>query len=161
MHLMQSMLTYISVGRRRNLPIAAIASFVALSVVGSLGLSLNLFFVTMLFTPLAVHDDQSHRHDALFAPYAYVFYVPVIGAFVLEQSLPYLLARRTDLTLFRIAYLAIPLFLAFIPEVSSVPPLVATKHTDRNSWPPRAGDVAIVPKRTLIVPMLRLSIFWA
>lgn len=104
-------------GRRRNLPISTIASFVALSAFGSLGLALNLFFITMLFTPLAVHDDQSHRHDALFAPKPSVFYAPVIGAFALEQCLPYLLARRSDLTLFRIAYLSIPMFLAFIPEV--------------------------------------------
>lgn len=91
-----------------------------MSAFGSLGLALNLFFVTMLFTPMALHDDDSLRHDALFSPKPYVLYVPVIGSILLEQALPMLLATRRDLTGFRIAYLGVPVFLAFAPEVSQI-----------------------------------------
>jgi hypothetical protein len=100
---------------------ATIASFVALSAFGSLGLSLNLFFVLMLFTPMAVHDDDSIRHDALFAPKAIVLYIPVIGALAVEEYLPVLLAHRANLNAFRLVYLGVPLFLAFAPEVLDKP----------------------------------------
>ncbi|KAF2277216.1 uncharacterized protein EI97DRAFT_432814 [Westerdykella ornata] len=125
-------------GRRRNLPISTIASFVLLSAMGSLGWALNLFFVLLLYTPMAVHDDGSVRHDTHFAPHPAVLYVPVIGAIALEQSLPMLLARRTDLTLFRIAYVTVPLFLAFAPEIIPLNwgRLHATKAAAHHSYAP-------------------------
>lgn len=86
-----------------------------------------MFFVMILFTPVALHDDDTPRHDALFTPHSAVFYVPVIGSLLALQYFPTLLAHRADITLFRVGYLAVPLFLAFapqvcIPESTAVPP---------------------------------------
>ncbi|KAF2744019.1 hypothetical protein M011DRAFT_480325 [Sporormia fimetaria CBS 119925] len=118
-------------GRRRNIAISTIAAFVALSIWGSLGLALNLFFVLLIFTPMAVHDDESVRHDALFAPKPWVLYVPVIAAVLLEQSLPALLAHRKPLAPYNIGYLAITLFLAFAPEI--IPTRFGHRHTSKRA----------------------------
>ena len=88
-----------------------------LSGIGSLGYALNLFFVTMLFTPFAVHDDASPRHDALFTPYPAVFYLPAITSLVVINYLPTLLTRESNVTLLRLGYFAMPIILAFAPQV--------------------------------------------
>lgn len=72
----------------------------------------------MLFTPLALHHDSTPRHDTLFTPKPVVYYIPVVASLVLEQSLPDLLAHRANLNVFRTAYVAVPMFLAFAPQVS-------------------------------------------
>jgi hypothetical protein len=114
------------IGRRRNLTPFTIASFVVLSALGSLGFALNLFFVLVLYTPLALHDDHSTRHDALFTPKAPLLYVPVVGSILLQQFLPYFIARRSDLVVLRSAYFVVPLFLAFAPQI--VPPTLGNRH---------------------------------
>jgi hypothetical protein len=105
-------------GRRRNLPSSTIASFVVLSAIGSLGYSLSLFFVTILYTPFALHNNDTPRHDALFTPKPAVLYVPVILSLLTLNSLPGLLVKGEDVTLLRVGYIAVPLFLAFAPQVS-------------------------------------------
>lgn len=106
-----------SPGRRRNLAASTIASFVVLSAVGSLGYALCLFFVTILYTPLTQHNNDTPRHDALFTPKPAVLYVPVILSLVTLNGLPGLLEIHEDITLLRIGYVVVPLFLAFAPQV--------------------------------------------
>jgi hypothetical protein len=97
-----------------------IASFVILSAIGSLGYALNLFFITILFTPLVLRNF-SEREDALFTPKPAVYYVPVIVSFLFLHFLPDFIARKVDIVPLRLGYLAVPLFLAFVPQVHSHP----------------------------------------
>jgi hypothetical protein len=90
-----------------------------LSAFGSLGFALNLFFVTMLYTPVALHDPTSPRHDALFAPAPAVLYLPVIGSILYLLYTPRLVAQRADLTYLRAGHFLDLLFLTFAPQVSS------------------------------------------
>lgn len=47
-----------------------------------------------------------------------MLYVPGILALITLNALPSLLAEKEDVTLLRMGYLAVPLFLAFAPQVS-------------------------------------------
>ena len=107
----------LSTGHRRNLSASTIASFVLLSATGSLGYALNLFFITVLFTPFVTHSDPAPRPDALFAPKPAVYYVPIVASLLLLQDMPRLLAKDVDVALLRFGYFAVPLFLAFAPQV--------------------------------------------
>ncbi|KAF2657657.1 hypothetical protein K491DRAFT_594607 [Lophiostoma macrostomum CBS 122681] len=118
-------------GRRRNLPSKTIAAFILLGGIGSLGFALNLFFVTMLFTPFAVHDDASPRHDALFTPRPSVFYVPAIATLFVINYLPTLLTRESNVILLRVSYLAMPLVLALAPQI--VPVVLGRQHTSKTA----------------------------
>ncbi|KAF2010924.1 hypothetical protein BU24DRAFT_48652 [Aaosphaeria arxii CBS 175.79] len=104
-------------GRRRNLSNKTIAAFVSLSLVGSLGYALNLFFVTILFTPVALHSEDTLKHNALFAPKPVFLYTPVVASFVALLYLPTLIAGGANLTAVRIGYYAIPFYLAFAPQI--------------------------------------------
>jgi hypothetical protein len=102
---------------------------VLLSGTGSLGYALNLFFVTMLYTPFTVHDDASPRHDALFTPYPAVFYLPAITSLLVINYLPTLLTRESNVILLRLGYFAMPMVLAFAPQVCLSPILRLMKIT--------------------------------
>jgi hypothetical protein len=110
-----------SIGHRRNLPTSTIASFVLLGATGSLGYALSLFFVTMLYTPLTLHRDDTPLHDALFAPSPAVYYVPVGLSFLVLYKLPDLLLLKEGagliVSFLRYGRTAVPLFLAFAPQV--------------------------------------------
>ncbi|KAL5371561.1 hypothetical protein DPSP01_014183 [Paraphaeosphaeria sporulosa] len=106
-------------GRRRNLAASTIASFVILSATGSLGYALNLFFIIMLYTPLARHSEDHARHDALFTPKPFVFYVPVWLSVFALHTLPGQLKENKDVILLRWGYVFVPLFLAFAPQIVS------------------------------------------
>ncbi|KAL1598602.1 hypothetical protein SLS60_007742 [Paraconiothyrium brasiliense] len=106
-------------GRRRNLSGSTIASFVILSATGSLGYALNLFFIIMLYTPLAKHDEGSPRRDALFTPKPAVFYIPVWISIFALHTLPGQLKDNKDIILLRWGYVFVPLFLAFAPQIVS------------------------------------------
>lgn len=108
-------------GRRRNLSNRLIAAFVFLSGVSSLGFALNLFFVTMLFTPFAIHDDSSPRHNALFTPEPAAFYIPSILSLLVVNYLPTLFTHNENIKFLRLGYFAMPLTLAFGPQVSPLP----------------------------------------
>jgi hypothetical protein len=97
-----------------------IASFVTLSAIGSLGYAISLFFITILFTPLALHSSAEHG-DALFTPKPAVYYVPVVVSFLFLHFLPDFIARDVDIVPLRLGYLAVPLFLAFAPQVQFPP----------------------------------------
>ncbi|KAF2466425.1 uncharacterized protein BDR25DRAFT_237538 [Lindgomyces ingoldianus] len=118
-------------GRKRTLPALAIASFVALSTIGSLGFALNLFFIAMLFTPVALHSDGPLARDTLFTPKSAVYGVPIVASFLLLHSLPWFLARGSDITLMRFGYFAIPPFLAFAPQI--IPTSWGHEHTTKAS----------------------------
>ena len=75
-----------------------------------------MFFITILFTPLVVHNF-TEREDALFTPKPAVYYVPVIVSFLFLHFLPDFIAREVDIVPLRLGYLAVPLFLAFVPQV--------------------------------------------
>ena len=103
------------IGHRRNLSSFTVGSFVVLSAIGSLGYALNLFFIVLLFTPL-VHNAV----DAHFTPKPAVYYVPIVTSFLFLYQLPTLLVKDVDVTFVRLGYIALPLFLAFAPQVSSL-----------------------------------------
>lgn len=85
---------------------------------GSLSYALCLFFVTILYTPLTLHNNTTPRHDTLFTPKPAALYIPGILALLTLNALPGLLAKEEDVTPLRIGYLAVPLYLAFAPQVS-------------------------------------------
>lgn len=107
-------------GRKRSLGAGTIVSLVFLSAGGSLSYALCLLFIIILYTPLTLHDDTTPNQDALFMPKPAVYYVPVVLSLLGLNSLPTLLAKNADITLLRYGYLAMPLFLAFAPQVCSV-----------------------------------------
>jgi len=71
----------------------------------------------MLYTPLAEHSEERPRHDALYAPKPAVFYVPVLVSLFALHTLPGQLEENKDVILLRWGYFAVPLFLAFAPQV--------------------------------------------
>lgn len=105
------------IGHRRNISIATIASFVVLGTFGSLAYALNLFFITMLYAPLARHRVESHQQNALFTPKAVVYSLPIVGSLLLIYLAPLFMMRNSDVTLLRFGYVAFPLYLAFAPQV--------------------------------------------
>ncbi|PVH93166.1 hypothetical protein DM02DRAFT_662229 [Periconia macrospinosa] len=104
-------------GRRRNLSVYTVASFVILGALGSLGYALSLFFTTILYTPLSVHSGDSRYDDTLFTPKPAVYYVPIVLSILGINALPTLLKRKEDVDLLRLGYVAVPLFLAFAPKI--------------------------------------------
>ncbi|KAJ4320957.1 hypothetical protein N0V94_003133 [Neodidymelliopsis sp. IMI 364377] len=107
-------------GHRRNLSPYTIASFVILGAYGSLGYALSLFFVTILYTPLTVHNDDTPLHDALFTPRPLVYYTPIVASLLSLNSFPNLLEHNGDVRFLRLGYIAIPLFLAFATHLTPV-----------------------------------------
>lgn len=79
-----------------------------------------MFFITILFTPLVLHSF-TERENVLFTPKPAVYYVPVIVSFLFLHFLPDFIAREVDIVPLRLGYLAVPLFLAFAPQVHSPP----------------------------------------
>jgi hypothetical protein len=77
-----------------------------------------LFFIIMLYTPLTAHSEDTPRHDALFTPKSFVFYVPVWLSIFALNTLPGQLKDNKDVILLRWGYVFVPLFLAFAPQVS-------------------------------------------
>ncbi|KAH8728170.1 hypothetical protein GQ44DRAFT_724696 [Phaeosphaeriaceae sp. PMI808] len=119
-------------GHRRKLPATTIASFVILSSTGSLGYALSLFFVTILYTPLTVHNEDFPLRDALFTPSPVIYYVPIILSLLFLNSLPEILLLKMDvrtLNLLRSGKTAIPLLLAFAPQI--VPVSLGRQHSSR------------------------------
>lgn len=117
-----SMLIVVLPGHRRNLSPATIASFVVLGATGSLGYALSLFFVTILYTPLTIHNEDSPLHDALFTPSPVVYYLPVALSMVFLYLLPgkYLPSNldTSTISFLRSSKVVVPLLLAFAPQVS-------------------------------------------
>jgi hypothetical protein len=111
------------IGRRRNLSNTTIASFVLLSSIGSMGYSLSLFFITMLYTPLTIHRDATPLHDALFTPYAFVYDIGIVASLITLNLFPQLVSEFGDKSMLRLGYLAMPLAFAFAPQVSNMHPL--------------------------------------
>jgi hypothetical protein len=108
-------------GHRRNFSASTIASFVVLGASGSLAYALSLFFVTILYTPLTVHKENSLLHHALFTPSPVTYYIPVgLSALFLHYLPTDFLARNVDvstLNFLRLGRVAVPLLLAFAPQV--------------------------------------------
>jgi hypothetical protein len=108
-------------GHRRNFSASTIASFVVLGATGSLGYALSLFFVTILYTPLTIHKEDSPLHDALFTPSPVAYYLPISLSALFLYYLPTdLLSRNMDvstLNFLRLGRIAVPLLLAFAPQV--------------------------------------------
>lgn len=105
-------------GRRRNLPKRLIAASVLLSQIGSLGCALNLFFIVILFTPIAQHTQEIGRLDATFTPHPALFSLPIVGSLFALLNLPALIHRGRDITALRVGYIAVPFYLAFTPQIT-------------------------------------------
>ncbi|CBX99662.1 hypothetical protein IAQ61_005086 [Plenodomus lingam] len=116
-------------GRRRNLSTSTIASFVLLCSLGSLGFSLSLFFVTILYTPTTVRRDDSPKHDAFFTPSPMVYDLGIVVSLVTLNSFPELISEYGDKSMLRLSYLAMPLFFAFAPQI--VPVSLGEQHTSK------------------------------
>lgn len=106
-------------GHRRNLSPSTVASFVLLGSLGSLGYALSLFFVTILYTPISEHNDDTPLHDALFTPSPIVYDVAIGASAIALNLFPELVADYGDTRVTRLVYLAMPLFFAFAPQVCS------------------------------------------
>ncbi|CAI6336539.1 unnamed protein product [Periconia digitata] len=118
-------------GRRRNLSVYTVASFVILGAIGSLGYALSLFFITMLYTPLSVHSGDNRYDDTLFAPKPVVYNVPIVLSAIGISILPSLLKRNLHDDILRYGYVAVPLFLAFAPKI--VPASWGRHHASKSS----------------------------
>lgn len=92
-----------------------------MSATGSLGYALSLFFVTILYTPLTVHNEDTPLHDALFAPSPTVYFVPIVLSLLYLNYLPEILVRSAEgdsVNYLRAGKIAVPLLLAFAPKVT-------------------------------------------
>jgi hypothetical protein len=118
-----------SIGRRRNLSNTTIASFVLLSSIGSLGYALSLFFITILYTPLTIHHDDTPLHDALFTPYAFVYDTGIVVSLITLNLFPQLVSEFGDKSMMRLGYLTMPLVFAFAPQL--VPYALGHQHTSK------------------------------
>ncbi|RYN44261.1 hypothetical protein AA0112_g443 [Alternaria arborescens] len=116
-------------GRRRNLSNTTIASFVLLSSIGSLGYALSLFFITILYTPLTIHRDDTPLHDALFTPYAFVYDTGIVASLITLNLFPQLVSEFGDKSMMRLGYLTMPLAFAFAPQL--VPYALGHQHTSK------------------------------
>lgn len=116
-------------GRRRNLSNTTIASFVLLSSIGSLGYSLSLFFITILYTPLTLQRGDSPRHDTLFTPYAFVYDMGIVASLVTLNLFPQLVSEFGDKSMMRVGYLAMPLAFAFAPQI--IPYSLGHQHVSK------------------------------
>jgi hypothetical protein len=107
---------------------------VVLGATGSLGYALSLFFVTILYTPLTVHSDDSPLHDALFTPSPTFYYLPIIASMLFMYNLPELIPRNlsaSTVDFLRWGKIAIPLLLAFAPQI--VPLSLGRQHVSRTA----------------------------
>ncbi|KAF2828008.1 hypothetical protein CC86DRAFT_289927 [Ophiobolus disseminans] len=132
--LMASAIFFGAEGHRRNLRPSTIASFVVLGATGSLGYALSLFFVTILYTPLTLHRDDTPLHDALFVPSPLVYYVPIAISLSVLNGLPTILTLKMDpriLSAIRFGNIAVPLFLAFAPQI--MPVSLGRQHTSKTA----------------------------
>ncbi|KAF7450371.1 hypothetical protein A1F99_049870 [Pyrenophora tritici-repentis] len=118
-------------GRRRNLSNRTIASFVLLSSIGSLGYALSLFFITILYTPLTIHHNDSTLHDALFTPHAWVYDTGIVASLLTLNLFPQLVSEFGDKSMLRLGYLAMPIAFAFAPQL--VPYALGRQHTSKAS----------------------------
>ncbi|KAI8932822.1 hypothetical protein NX059_010305 [Plenodomus lindquistii] len=116
-------------GRRRNFPTINIAAFVLLAAHGSLACSLCLFFVTILYTPVAVRRDDSPKHDAFFTPSAIVYDLGIVASLVVLNIFPELISQFGDKTMLQLALHAMPLFFAFAPQI--VPVSLGHQHASK------------------------------
>lgn len=116
-------------GHRRNLSPSTVASFVLLGSLGSLGYALSLFFVTILYTPISEHNDDTPLHDALFTPSPIVYDVAIGASAIALNLFPELVADYGDTRVTRLVYLAMPLFFAFAPQI--VPISLGRQHTSK------------------------------
>jgi hypothetical protein len=94
---------------------------VILGATGSLGYALSLFFVTILYTPLTLHKDDSPLHDALFTPSPVFYYLPIGVSLLFLYYLPDIVPRNlspSTVDFLRWGKIAVPLLLAFAPQVS-------------------------------------------
>ncbi|KAL1598208.1 hypothetical protein SLS59_006892 [Nothophoma quercina] len=107
-------------GHRRNLSPWVIASFVTLGAFGSLGYALSLFFITILYTPVTVHNDDSPIQDALYTPRPFVYWTPVVSSLLSLNEWPKIVAHRDVFPVLRLGYVLVPLFLAFAPRITPV-----------------------------------------
>jgi len=113
----------IPTGHRRNLKPTTIAAFVLLGAIGSLGYALSLFFVTMLYTPTTIHQDDTPAHDALFVPSPSVYYAIIAPSLFVVACLPDIMLLKSDLPIAstaRMGRIVVPLLLAFLPQVSQL-----------------------------------------
>ncbi|KAH3943904.1 hypothetical protein HBH70_152610 [Parastagonospora nodorum] len=127
-------------GHRRNLHASTIAAFVILGATGSLGYALSLFFVTILYTPLTLHQDDSPLHDALFTPSPVVYYLPITASMLFLYNLPTafnehaFLARNfsvNKISFLRWGKIAVPLLVAFAPQL--VPVSLGRQHVSKTA----------------------------
>ncbi|KAL7777687.1 hypothetical protein CFE70_004354 [Pyrenophora teres f. teres 0-1] len=118
-------------GRRRNLSNRTIASFVLLSSIGSLGYALSLFFITILYTPLTIHHNDTPLHDALFTPHAWVYDMGIVASLLTLNLFPQLVSEFGDKSMLRLGYLAMPIAFAFAPQL--VPYALGRQHTSKAS----------------------------
>lgn len=107
-------------GHRRNLSPWVIASFVVLGAYGSLGYALSLFFVTILYTPTTIHNDDTPLNDALFTPKPAVYWGPIVLSLLALNELPKILAHGDVFRILRFGRVLVPLFLAFAPKITPV-----------------------------------------
>ncbi|KAF9695657.1 hypothetical protein EKO04_006364 [Ascochyta lentis] len=107
-------------GHRRNLSPGTIASFVTLGALGSLGYALSLFFVTILYTPVTIHSDDTPLNDALFTPRPAVYWTPIVASLLSLLEFPNFINHGGDVRILRLGYLLTPLFLAFAPQLTPV-----------------------------------------
>jgi hypothetical protein len=109
-----------STGQRRNLKPSTIAAFVLLGATGSLAYALSLFFVTILYTPTAIHREDTPLHDTLFVPSPGLYYAIIAPSLLLVNGLPTILGLRMDERIvsgLRVGKIAVPMLLAFAPQV--------------------------------------------
>ncbi|KAH9870158.1 hypothetical protein J1614_007080 [Plenodomus biglobosus] len=139
-------------GRRRNFSTSTIASFVLLCSLGSLGFSLSLFFVTILYTPTTVRRDDSPKHDAFFSPSPLVYDLGIVASLVTLNSFPELVSEYGDKSMLRVSYLAMPLFFAFAPQI--VPVSLGTQHTSK------AAAHRSYAKVFYVLSMASLLLYW-
>lgn len=141
-------------GRRRNLSNTTIASFVLLSSIGSLGYSLSLFFITILYTPLTLQNGDTPLHDTLFTPYAFVYDAGIVASLVTLNLFPQLVSEFGDKSMMRVGYLAMPLAFAFAPQVRSTHTIQQSLLTRLSLFPtrwatntnPRRLPIALMPR---------------
>ncbi|KAL5117977.1 hypothetical protein ACEQ8H_004122 [Pleosporales sp. CAS-2024a] len=127
-------------GHRRNLHASTVASFVLLGATGSLGYALSLFFITILYTPLTIHQDDTLLHHARFTPSPVVYYLPITASLLFMYCLPTafrehdFLARTLSantISTLRWGKVAVPMLLAFAPEV--LPASLGRQHVSKTA----------------------------
>jgi len=88
-----------------------------------------LFFITILYTPLTIHHEDTPLHDALFTPYAFVYDTGIVASLITLNLFPQLVSEFGDKSMMRLGYLAMPLAFAFAPQL--VPYALGHQHTSK------------------------------